>query len=51
MMKQKRSLKYKPVEGYKHIGLDEEGVPYIQDTTMKVMELVIENVEYEWEAD
>lgn len=51
MLKQKHPLKYKTVEGYKHVGLDEKGVPYIQDTTMKVLELAIENVEYKWDSE
>lgn len=48
MGKHKRSLKYKPVEGYKHVGLDEKDVPYIQGTTMKIVELVAEYTEYKW---
>ena len=48
MVKRERSPKYKLVEGYRHVGLDEEDVPYIQGTTMKVLELVIENIEYKW---
>jgi uncharacterized protein (DUF433 family) len=51
MSKHKRSLKYKPVEGYKHVGLDEKDVPYIQGTTMKIVELVAENTGYGWGAD
>jgi uncharacterized protein (DUF433 family) len=45
------SPEYETIEGYKHIGLDEKGVPYIQGTTMKVMELVVENTVYEWDAE
>jgi len=48
MLKQKYSPKYKPVEGYEHIGLDEEGVPHIQGTATKVVELVTEYTEYKW---
>ena len=51
MLKQKYLPKYKPIEGYKHIGLDEKGVPYIQGTTMKVLELATENVEYKWDSE
>jgi uncharacterized protein (DUF433 family) len=43
--------KYETIEGYKHIGLDEKGVPYIQGTTMKVVELVVENTVYKWNAE
>jgi uncharacterized protein (DUF433 family) len=42
------SLEYEVIEGYKHIGLDEKGVPYIQGTTMKIVELVAEYTEYKW---
>ena len=45
------SLKYETIEGYKHVGLDEKGVPYIQGTTMKVLELATENVEYKWDSE
>ena len=51
MLKQKRPLKYKPVEGYKHVGLDDKGVPYIQGTTMKIVELVSENTGWGWGAE
>ena len=51
MLEQKKhSLKYKPVEGYKHVGLDDEGVPYIQDSTIKIVELVAEHIGWEWGA-
>gem|GEM_PF-263926 len=42
---------YKPVEGYKHVVLDEKKVPYIQNTTMKVVELVIEKKVYGWSPE
>lgn len=51
MNKHKHLLQYKPVDGYKHVGLDEKGVPYIQGTTMKVLELAVENVEYKWDSE
>ncbi len=51
MLKQKHSLKYRPVEGYKHVGLDEKDVPHIQGTTMKIVELVSENIAYGWRAE
>jgi uncharacterized protein (DUF433 family) len=50
MLKQ-NSLEYKPVEGYKHVGLDEKGVPYIQGSTMKIVELVAEYTGYKWGAE
>ncbi len=43
--------KYKPVEGYRHVGLDGKGVPYIQGTTMKIVELVAENTGWGWGAE
>ena len=51
MIKSKRLPKYKPAEGYKHVGLDEKGMPYIQGTTMKIVELVAENTGYGWGAE
>ena len=51
VIKYKCLPEYKPVEGYKHIGLDEKGVPYIQGTTMKIVELVAENTGYGWGAE
>ena len=51
MLKQKNSLKYRPVEGYKHVGLDEKDVPHIQGTTMKIVELVSENTGLGWGAE
>lgn len=51
MLKQKRSLEYKPVEGYKHVGLDDKDVPYLQGTTMKIVELVSENIGWGWGAE
>ncbi len=51
MLKQEYALKYKQIEGYKHVGLDERGVPHIQGTTMKIVELVAENTGYGWGAE
>lgn len=34
--------------GYKHIVLDEKGVPIIAGTTMKVIELVAEHIAWYW---
>lgn len=51
MLKQKHPLKYKPVEGYRHVGLDDKGVPYIKGTATKVVEIVIENIEYKWDVE
>ena len=51
MLKQKHPLKYKPVEGYRHVGLDDKGAPYIQGTTMKIVEIVSENIGWGWGAD
>jgi uncharacterized protein (DUF433 family) len=36
---------------YKHIVLDEAGVPILQDTTTKVIELVLEKMAYGWSAE
>jgi len=36
---------------YKHIVLDEMSVPIIQDTTIKVIELVIERMAYGWSPE
>jgi len=41
-----------PVEtGYKHIVLDEKGVPVIEGTTMKVVELLAERLAYGWSPE
>lgn len=48
MIKSRPLPKYKPVDGYKYVGLDEKGVPHIQGTATKVVEIVIENIEYKW---
>lgn len=37
--------------GYKHIVLDEKGVPVIQGTTMKVVELLVERLAYGWSPE
>ncbi|NPV09017.1 MAG: DUF433 domain-containing protein [Anaerolineae bacterium] len=37
-----------PETGCKHIVLDEEGVPIIAGTTMKVIELVAEHIAWGW---
>jgi uncharacterized protein (DUF433 family) len=36
---------------YKHVVLDEKGVPIIEGTTMKVTELVLEKTAYGWSAE
>lgn len=36
---------------YEHIVLDDTGVPYIADTTMKVIELVLERSAYGWSPE
>jgi uncharacterized protein (DUF433 family) len=36
---------------YEHIALNESGVPIIEGTTMKVVELVLETVAYGWSPD
>jgi uncharacterized protein (DUF433 family) len=33
---------------YRHVVLDDEGVPHIADTTMKVCELAAERIAYGW---
>jgi uncharacterized protein (DUF433 family) len=37
--------------GYKHIVLDEKGVPVIERTTMKVVELLVERLAYGWSPE
>jgi len=37
--------------GYRHIVLDEKGVPVIDGTTMKVIELVVEKLGYGWSPE
>jgi len=36
---------------YEHIVLDDAGTPLISDTTMKVIELVLEQIAYGWSAE
>ena len=36
---------------YEHIGLDETGTPIISDTTMKVVELVLDYQAYGWSPE
>jgi uncharacterized protein (DUF433 family) len=36
---------------YEHIVLDEAGVPFIESTTVKVVELIVENKAYGWSPD
>ena len=36
---------------YKHIVLDETGVPIIRDTTTKVIELILEKMAYGWSPE
>jgi len=37
--------------GYQHVALDESGVPHIVGTTMKVIELVLDQRAYGWSAE
>jgi uncharacterized protein (DUF433 family) len=37
--------------GYQHVVLDEAGVPPIAGTTMKVIELVLDQTAYGWSAE
>lgn len=37
--------------GYRHIVLDEKGVPVIEGTSMKVIELVAEKLAYGWSPE
>ncbi len=37
--------------GYEHIVIDENGVPVIADTTMKVVELITEKIAYGWSPE
>jgi uncharacterized protein (DUF433 family) len=47
--KNARRTKMSVVEvDYKHVVLDEQGVPIIQGTTMKVTELVLGKIAYGW---
>ena len=36
---------------YEHVSVDEEGVPFISGTTMKVVELVAEKMAYGWSPE
>lgn len=36
---------------YEHIVINESGVPFMEGTTMKVIELVLETVAYGWSPD
>jgi uncharacterized protein (DUF433 family) len=36
---------------YEHVELDDKGVPLISGTTMKVIELVLEQTEYGWSPE
>lgn len=36
---------------YEHVVVDESGMPLIEDTTMKVVELVLETHAYGWSPD
>ena len=36
---------------YEHVVLDDEGVPHIADTTMKVCELAAERIAYDWSPE
>jgi len=37
--------------GYQHVALDDAGVPHIAGTTMKVIELVLDQTAYGWSAE
>lgn len=37
--------------GYQHVVLDDVGVPHIAGTTMKVIELVLDQTAYGWSAE
>ena len=37
--------------GYRHIVLDEKGVPVIEGTSMKVIELVVQRLAYGWSPE
>ena len=37
--------------GYRHVVLDDAGVPHIAGTTMKVIELVLDQTAYGWSAE
>ncbi len=39
------------ITAYKHVVVDESGVPLIEGTTMKVIELVLETHAYGWSPD
>lgn len=39
------------VTAYEHVVIDESGVPLIEGTTMKVVELVLETHAYGWSPD
>ena len=40
--------KMKSVDGYKYVAIDEEGIPLIKPTTMKIEELVVERGAFRW---
>jgi len=37
--------------GYQHVVLDDAGVPHIASTTMKIIELVLDQTAYGWSAE
>lgn len=37
--------------GYQHVVLDEAGIPHIAGTTMKVIELILDQTAYGWSAE
>ncbi len=39
------------VTGYEHVVVDNKGVPVIEGTTMKVVELVVEKTAYGWSPE
>jgi len=40
--------KMKSVDGYKYVTLDEDGIPLIKPTTMKIEELIVERGSFRW---
>jgi uncharacterized protein (DUF433 family) len=43
-------MTYSPTD-YKYIQLDDNGVPFIEGTTMKVVELIISHLTYGWSPE
>lgn len=36
---------------YEHVSIDEQGVPFISGTTVKVVELIVEKMAYGWSPE